>query len=148
MAGGAFTLYNAFAEKLGQALIDLENGDFYMTLHTSSYSPSVSSDDDYADLTNELTTASGYTVGGTLLDHSWSRTGNVNKFTLDTAASWMVSGGDLTAKTAVVHCAIGTGDNPLVGFFTLKASGADAVIKDGTTFTVTAAANGLFTLTG
>lgn len=35
-----------------------------MSLHTSSYAPAQGTDEFYSDLTNELTTAGGYTSGG------------------------------------------------------------------------------------
>lgn len=148
MAAGNFTLYNSFAEKLGQKLIDLETGSFYMTLHTSSYSPSVSAHADYSDLTNELSTANGYTAGGLLLSTSWTRSGDVNTFTLSSAAVWNITGSSITAKTAVIHHAVSTGVNPLVGYFLLNSSGANATINAGSALSVTPNASGLFTITG
>lgn len=44
--------------------IDWDSDTIMMSLHTSSYAVSQGSDEFYSDLTNELTTAGGYTVGG------------------------------------------------------------------------------------
>lgn len=119
-----------------------------MTLHSSGYTPNVVTDGDYADLTNELPTANGYTAGGLLLATSWTRSDNVNKFTLSSPAAWNISGADAVAKTAVIHCSVSTAENPLVGYFLLTISGDSVTIKNGATFTVSAPASGLFTLTG
>src|SRR5688500_11626396 len=58
----------------GQALlhfvrkrIDLVSDDIRLTMHTSVYTPNKDTHDFVDDLTNELTTAGGYTVGGVAL---------------------------------------------------------------------------------
>jgi hypothetical protein len=44
--------------------IDLNDGNMKVILCTSSYTPNVATHDYYDDITNELTTAGGYTAGG------------------------------------------------------------------------------------
>lgn len=74
-----------------------------VTLHTSSYSPAQDTDDYQDNLTNELSTANGYTSGGGTLANKvndYTAGTNVVRFTADDEV-WTASG-TLTARTAVV----------------------------------------------
>lgn len=46
------------------ASVDFLNGTVQISLHTSTYTPNVDTDDFFNDATNELGTANGYTAGG------------------------------------------------------------------------------------
>lgn len=41
MTAGTYTLFQAFKEKLGNVLIELDTASFCMTLHAAGYMPSV-----------------------------------------------------------------------------------------------------------
>jgi hypothetical protein len=74
-----------------------------VTLHTSSYTPDQDAHDYQNDLTNELSTANGYTAGGQALGskvNDYTSGTNVNAFKAADVV-WTASGA-LTARTAVV----------------------------------------------
>ena len=60
----SITFYQSFREYMSDGTIDLDTDSFKVTLHTSTYTPNAGTHTVYADLTNELSTASGYTNGG------------------------------------------------------------------------------------
>lgn len=73
---------NFWAQILAAKSIDLDSDTIKMSLHTSTYSPNLATDDFFNDATNELGTAGGYTAGGATLANkatslvdanSWSR---------------------------------------------------------------------------
>ena len=145
MAAGPFTFFNAFREKLGNALIDLDTTPFRMTLHASGYTPSAADHGDLADTSNELATANGYTAGGAAMTVAWTRSGGTCSFTCDPVI-WSASGAGITVRVAVVHVDLSVSDKPLVGYFLLDSSGADVAVTAGNTLPITASPSGLFTL--
>jgi hypothetical protein len=141
MGAGTFTLYNNVAEYLGNKTLDLVNDAFKITLHSSAYVPS-GAHDAYADLTNELATANGYTNGGAALAGvALSIAAGVAKWTSNNQV-WTAAGGSITAHWAVVR---DTTANKLIGYMLLDATPADVTATDGNTLTVGPnAANGWF----
>ncbi len=87
MANGPFTWFDAALDKIAKNVIRLDTGTFKAVLVTEvqAIGPTFvggSGDCRYADLTNELATANGYTAGGlTLAGVTFSRTAGVVKFT-------------------------------------------------------------------
>ena len=120
MAAGTFTLYNGVSEYLGDGTVDMDNDTFNITLHTSTYTPA-GTQDAYANLTNELGTANGYTAGGAALTTvTWTRATGVTKF-------------DIVARYAVIRS---TTADKLIGYYLLDDTPADLTATDGNTFTV------------
>lgn len=146
MAAGPFMLFNAFKEKLGNALIDLDTASFRMTLHGAGYSPSVMNHDVLADTSNELPSANGYTAGGAEMTVAWTRNSGTCSFTCD-PVSWLATGAVITARVAVVHADLSVSNKPLIGYFLLDSAGADVAVTAGNTLTITPHPSGLFTLT-
>lgn len=144
MAAGTFTLYDGVAAYIGDGTIDLNTDTFNITLHTSTYTPSAAHDD-YADLTNELATANGYTNGGaTLASVTYAQTSGVAKWDSDDQV-WTASGGSIAARYAVVR---DTTADKLIGYLLLDSTPADVTATDGNTLTVGPnASNGWFQLT-
>lgn len=143
------TLYQSFNEYVGDGTIDLDTDTFKVTLHSSSYTPSASTHTVYADLTNELSTANGYTNGGaTLASVSWSRSGAT--VTLDaTDTTWTASGGSIAARYAVIRKS-GTANSitdPLVAHILLDNTPADVTATDGNTLTLAWNASGILAST-
>lgn len=132
MTAGIFTLYNGVSEYLGDGTIDLDNDAFSVTLHSSAYMPS-GAHDVYANLTNELATANGYTNGGAaLVGVTWSRVGGVTTFDSNDQV-WTAAGGSITARYAVLR---DTTANKLIGYMLLDAAPADVTATAGNTLTV------------
>ena len=149
----SITLYNTVVERsLNAKNLLLPSGTFKITLHTSSYTASAAHAA-YADLTNELTTANGYTNGGgTLANVAVTlTTTNDAKFDAD-AYVWTASGGSIPAwRTAVIR-RVGTIDgvvDPLIAFIVGNTTGPTDIpaTTDTNTLTVAFDAGGIITFT-
>jgi len=120
------------------------------TLHTTTYAPNIDTDEAFADATNELGTANGYTANGIAIAGKtvvYNATGNVTTFDMDdTTVVWTASGAGLTFRYAVLHddtVTVGPPVKPLIGFIDCGAQ----TITAGNTFTITTGATGLFQAT-
>lgn len=150
MAAGAFifpdkAILNFFSET---NLVNPANT-FKITLHTSGWTPNVATNEVFADVTNELSTANGYTAGGiTLTGAALTQTSGVTKFT-SAAAVWTASGGSIPAWRYAVVRAVGTLNgkvDPIVGYFLGDATPADVpATTDTNTLTITPHASGIMT---
>jgi hypothetical protein len=114
------------------------------TLHTATYTPNIDTNEVFADATNELGTANGYTAGGQALGSktvSYNSTGNVTTFSA-ADFSWTASGGSLVFQHVVIWDDTIASD-PLIGYIDVGAQ----TITTGNTFTIDITASGLFTAT-
>ena len=150
-------LYGKFGANVmgGEASGDAGQMDFLsdtirVTLHTVTYAPNIDTDEAFANATNELTTANGYTANGIAIAGktvTYNATGNVTTYDMDdTTVTWTASGAGLTFQYAVFHddtVAVGPPIKPLIGYIDC---GAQAITA-GNTFTITTGATGLFTAT-
>lgn len=118
-----------------------------LTLHSSSYT-FAATHNVYADLTNELSTANGYTNGGqALAGVVWGQSGGTATFDA-TDLVWTASGGPLTARRAVLR-AIGTFNSqvdPLILSILMDNTPADVTAPDGQPLTFQWNPSGIFTL--
>lgn len=118
-----------------------------VTLHSSTYTFSASHSV-YADLTNELSTANGYTNGGqALASITWGQTSGTATFdAADTA--WTASGGSIVARRAVIRVVgtINSQVDPLIASVLLDTTPADVTATSGNTLTLQWNASGIFTL--
>lgn len=136
------TLYNNFRYALGKKLIDLSADTFKVVLLASGYTPDVEAHTSYSDLTNELSTANGYTNGGqALANTSWTQSTVTVAFDADDTV-WTASGGSITARYAVVFDDTSTNDD-LVAYILLDDSPSDVTASDGETFTLVYNASGI-----
>jgi hypothetical protein len=114
------------------------------TLHTTTYVPNTDTHEAFADATNELGTANGYTAGGVVLGTK-TAVYATDRTTFDCADfGWTATGGDLVFRyvviwdnttTAPVDALIGYIDHGVSGNFTLS---------NGNTITFQTGANGLY----
>lgn len=123
--------------------VDWPTDTIKVTLHTATYTPNQDTHVFASDLTNELSTGSGYTAGGvTLATKSTSYDSTTNEARLIAGnAAWT----NLTAtfRYAVIWKDTGTaGTSPLLGYVDL---GATTI--SGTNFTLTPDATGWLKIT-
>ena len=142
MAAGKWKAYEQAKLGLGRARFNFATDTFNVTLHSStSNANTLSTSAAFADITNELATANGYTAGGVALTGaSWTNSAGTE--TLDFAdAQWTASGGSITARYAVIR-KVGTVDsvaNPIVAVCQLDYNGGspqDVTVTDGNTLTI------------
>jgi hypothetical protein len=149
MAAGNFILYDSAKLRIGDGTIDLDTHTFKIQLHSSSYTPNRATQAVRADLTNELSTANGYTAtGATLGSVTYAQTAGTA--TWDAAdPSWTASGGSLVASYAVIYDDTPTSPaDPLVGYCLLDTAPADITATTGQVLTIQFNASGIFTLSG
>ena len=118
------------------------------TLHTVTYVPNIDTNEAFADATNELGTANGYTANGIAAAGKtvvYNATGNVTTFEMDdTTITWTASGGSLVFQIAALHddtVTVGPPIKPLLGYIDCGAQ----TITTGNSFAITTGASGLFT---
>lgn len=144
----SLTFYQSFREYIADGTIDLDTDSFVVRLLSSSYTPNASTHTVIADLTNELSTANGYTNGGTsLVSPTWVRSGGTVTFDA-TDTEWTASGGSIVARYAVIN-KNGTANaivSPLVCYILLDTTPADVTATAGNKLTLQWNASGIFTL--
>jgi hypothetical protein len=152
MASGAFIFPDKAKLNMFSAT-DLLNpaNTFKITLHTSAWVPAPSTNEVFADVTNELATGFGYTAGGiTLAANSLTQTGGVVKFTSG-AAQWTAAGGSIPPWRYGVVRASGTLNakvDPIVGYFLGDSTPADVpATTAGNTLTIAPNAAGIASAT-
>jgi hypothetical protein len=142
----SITRYNSLSKYIADGTIDVDTDTFKVALVASTYTPSASAHTVYADITNELSTANGYTNGGaTLSSVTFTRSGATSTFdAADTV--WTASGGSIVARYAVIY-KLGTANsivNPLVAYILLDNTPADVTTTAGNTLTIQWNAAGIF----
>lgn len=139
-----FYTYGAFAAHLLNGRINFPSDTIKLALCTSSYVYDQDTHDYFDDITNELSTANGYTAGGQAISNKsigYTAGTNVTKVDADDVV-W--SSSSITARIAVLYKDTGTpSTSPLIGYVDF---GEDKTSDSGN-FTVTFDAAGIFTLT-
>lgn len=148
---GNFKLYEQAKKHLADGTLDLDSNTFKISLHSSlSNANTLSVSSAFADLTNELPTANGYTAGGQALSSvTWTNTAGTMTFTC-APPTWNATGSGITARFAVIR-ASGTLNgivDPIVGVCLLDKTPADVTATAGNPLTITPNASGVFTLSG
>lgn len=147
----SITLYNHTGLRLLDATnILLSTGTFKVSLHTSASNAATLANAVYADLTNELATANGYTAGGGTLASVTLTTVTTNDVMFDAADFvWTASGGSIAAwrfavirRSDTVNSLVG----PLIGYILGDTTPADIpATTDTNTLTLTWNASGIVT---
>lgn len=139
---GTFIFYQSWAKRIGTDS-NLSSDTFKLLLTTSSYTPSASTHEVLADITNEVS-GNGY-AQATLGSVTFNEASGVATF--DSAdAVFTASGGSIVARYWVLYNDTPTGD-PLIAYGLLNNAVADVTIASGNTGTFTINASGLFTVT-
>lgn len=148
MAAPSVALYNNVAKRNVDATnLLLPSGTYKVSLHTSSYTFSAAHSV-YADLTNELSTAFGYTNGGQALTNVVVTlvTTNDAMFDFDDPL-WTAAGGSIPAWRYAIIRRVGTINtfvDPLIACITGDSAPADiAATTDTNTLGITINASGL-----
>lgn len=144
---GQFPLNALGGSSAGGAAIDYLTDTIKVGLTTSSYTPDQDTHDFYNDITNELSTANGYTAGGvTLGSKTASYDAGTNESRFDAAdAVWTSSGAGFTARRFFVYKDSGTpSTSPLIGYDSFS---TDQTASGGGTLTIQWAADGVFKFT-
>jgi hypothetical protein len=151
LAAGKWKLYEQAKKHLSDGTFDLDSNTFKITLHSSaSNANTLTTSSAFSDLTNELSTANGYTAGGIALTSvTWTNSSGTMTFTC-AAVVWTASGGSITARFAVIR---GSGTlngivDPILAVCLMDTTPADVTATNGNTLTITPNASGLFTLSG
>jgi len=141
----SLTFYNSFREYVADGTIDLDTHTFKVMLVASGYTPSTAHTVK-SDVTNELSTANGYTAGGaTLGSVTWGHSGGTATFdAADTV--WTASGGSIVARYAVIYDDTAASDE-LVCYILLDTAPADVTTTAGNTLTLQWNGSGIFTIT-
>ena len=143
---GFFSAHAVGGDASGELPIDYLTDTIKMTLHTTTYTPNVDTDDFFNDATNELTTANGYTAGGiTIAGKTVAYATDRSTIDMDdTTVVWTASGAGITFRYIVLWKDTGTSTtSPLIGYIDSTGSG-NQTITAGNTLTVTTGATGLF----
>lgn len=148
MAAGNWIMFDSAKEYIGDGTIDLDTHTFKCVLTTNTYSPSRGSHTTYSDVTNELSTANGYTSGGaTLANVTWAQSSGTATLDCDDI-TWTASGGAIGPfRIAVIYDDTPTSPaDPLLCYCVLEST--DLTASDGQTVTIQINASGVLTLSG
>lgn len=148
MAAGAWTITNAYKTRIlngGGLDFDATNALRCILLASTSNIASGPADcytgGTGTAVTNELSTANGYTAGGYTLQGSLSGTSTVTADTGD--ATWTASGGSIVARYAAIYDNTAA-SKTIIAYCLLDSTPADVTTTTGNTLTITIA--NLFTL--
>lgn len=148
MAAGKWKLYESAKLDIANGVIDLDSHSFKINLYAStSNCNTLSGTTTLASLTNQLSTANGYTQNTKAVTLSTANAGGTITVDETTNPVWTASGGSITARFAVIYDDTHASDQALCVCL-LDTTPADVTATDGNTFTITINASGLFTMSG
>jgi hypothetical protein len=141
----SITFYNSFREYVADGTIDLDTHTFKVALVTDAYTFSAAHTV-FADITNELATANGYTAGGAALANvTWAHSGTTATFDADDT-EWTASGGSIVARRAVIYDDTAASDQ-LVASVLLDTTPADVTATTGNKLILQWNASGILYIT-
>lgn len=143
MAASAWALYNKAKKYIGDGTIDLDTHTFKAVLCSSASNAATLTIEDYTAITNELSTANGYTNGGQALTSvTWVESSGTVTFDSNDI-TWNASGGSITARFCVIYDDTSS-PKKLICYTLLDTTPADVTATAGTPFTIQLSASGIF----
>lgn len=134
---GPWIMHDAFKLRAyNGSNLNLPSDTIKMVLVTSASNFGTTSVNNYASLTNELSTANGYTNGGAVVTVTWSGTSTVT-FATSGSTVWTASGGSIVARAACLYDNTDT-NKTIIACSILDATPADVTVTSGNTLTVSA----------
>ena len=148
-AAGKWKMYDDAKKNIANGLIDLDSDSFKIALFLSTSNCDTLSVGTglLADLTNQVSTAFGYTQNDKAVTITVAEAAGVTTIDETTNPVWTASGGAITARFAVIYDDTAAGD-PLLCVCLLDTAPADVTATDGNTFTITQNASGILTFSG
>ena len=144
MGAGAWVVHDSVIEAMAKGDIDTDTDVFKIVLCSSASNAATTSVVALASLTNQLSTANGYTQNDKTLTVTDSQSSGTYTFDSDNPV-WTASGGSITARYAVIYDDTHASDL-IIAHALLDDTPADVTATDGNTFTVTMNASGIFTV--
>ena len=148
-AAGKWKMYDDAKKNIANGLIDLDSHSFkvILMLSTSNCDTLSIGTGLLADLTNQVATNFGYTQNDKAVTITVAEAAGTTTIDETTNPSWTASGGDITARFAVIYDDTAVGD-PLLCVCLLDTAPADVTATAGNTFTITQNASGILTFSG
>lgn len=138
----ASALYNTAKSDLFNANVDYAVDTIKLSLHSSSYTPDVDADEDYADVDNEVSASGSYSAGGATLAVTISTDDTDDEGVFD-ATDVSFTTATITARYAIIYKSTGTpATSNLICYIDFGSNQASTA----GTFTITFASEGIINL--
>jgi hypothetical protein len=145
MAASQFAIFHTFKVRLGNKLLDLDADDIKCALLDSGWTPSLSTNEDWADISANEITDTGYTAGGlSVTNESFTNAAGTVTFDCDDP-SWVAGAGGIAARYCVFYDNTDTAKT-LICYSLLDTTPADHSAAEGQTFLITLPATGILQL--
>ena len=149
MAAGKWKMYESAKLAWANGEIDFDTHSFKINLYLSTSNAdtlTAATISQLTDITNQVSTAFGYTQNTKAITVTTSNASGT--ITVDGSdVSWTASGGDITARFAVIYDDTHANDIPVLVCL-LDTTPADVTATDGNNFNININASGLFTYSG
>jgi len=143
MAASTFAIFHTFKAREGQKLLDMDTDDIKCALLDSGWTPSLSADADWADISANEISQTGYTAGGlSVTSLSYANVAGTVTFDCDDPA-WTAGAGGIAARYCVFYDNTDTAKT-LICYSLLDDSPADHSVLEGQIFLITLPATGIF----
>lgn len=145
MAASQFALFHTFKERLGLKVLDLDSDTIKCALVASTWTPSLSAQANWADVSANEITGDGYTAGGVALTNvTYANTAGTSKFDCDDP-SWTAGASGIAARYAVIYDDTDA-NKTLICYTLLDTAPANHSVTNGQVFLIALPATGVFTL--